>query len=310
MSEKTLKRILVGVAVLVVAYAGVALLQRTTGSGSGGDSALGDLLASLEPDAVEEVRFVRLQDTIRLSRSGEAWSVNGRTADSSRVARFWNDLAEARVTGPIARNPANHARLGVAGDSAVLVVFRTSDGQTRELLVGESGPSFPSSYVRLPDRDPVHVVHADLRGAARRNLESWRDRTVVRIDTARVRIIALRRDGTEQTLTREGGAWRVDGAPADSSAVQDLLGALVRLRSTGFAPDTVELASPDRTLVALGQGGDTLTALSLVETEGSGYRGRARGDDTVYELTSYDIGRLFPEGIEADTTDAGAGDGG
>lgn len=304
MSERTLKRILVGVAILVVAYGGMVLLRSPMGSGDEDGGPLADLLGSLDPEAVEEVRFVRPEDTVRLTRSEEGWTVDGNPADSARLAQFWSDLSGAEVTGPIARNPSNHPRLGVAADSAARVVIRTSDGETHEMLVGESGPSFPSSYVRLPDRDPVHVVHADVRGAARRNAESWRDRTVVQVDTAAIREITLERDGGARTLARDGDAWRVNGTPADSSAVQGILDALVRLRSTGFAPDTVQLESVDRSLVALGEGGDTLAGLSLAETEGSGYRARAQGSATVYELTSYDVERLFPDSIAAD------GDGG
>lgn len=309
MSERALKRILGAVGVLVAAWAIVALLRGPADGPAGGDAGpVGDLLASLDPEGIQEVRFFRPGDTIRLARSDGAWTVNDRPADSSRVARLWSDLSEARVTGPIARNPANHPQLGVAADSATRVVFRTTDGEELTLLVGESGPSRPSTYVRLPDRDPVHVVHADLRGTARRDLDAWRDRAVVRVDTSRVRTVVLDRPGEDQTLSRSDGGWSLgDGAPADSAAVRGILGALANLRATGFGPDTVSLDEPDRRLVALGEGDDTLTVLSLTDMEQPGSRVTARGNPTIYELTTYQVGRLFPE---PEALRAGSGDGG
>lgn len=299
MSERTLKRILAGVAVLVAVYAAVALVRNGPGgAGEEGGGAVGELFSSLDPESVEEVRFERPDDTLRLGRSGDRWTVNGHPADSARVAGFWSGLEDARVGAPVARNPANHERLGV-GEGAVRVVFRTGDGETREILVGDVGPAPPSAYVRLPGADAVHVVHADLRSPARRSLDDWRDRTVVRVDTARVRTLALVGDGggegETRTLTREDDGWSLEGAPADSAAVRGILGALANLRATGFAPDTAEIGEPGRRVVALDAGGDTLAVVSLAEREEPGYHVLARGDSVVYELTTYQGGRLFPE---------------
>lgn len=308
MSESALKRILVVVGVLVAAWLIVTLLRSPVGTGDGDPGPLADLVASLDPDRVQELRFVQPDDTIRLSRTDGVWSVNGHPADSARIARFWSDLAGARVTGPVARNPSNHPRLGVAADSATRMVARTAEGEEVTLLVGESGPSRPSAYVRLPDRDPVHVVHADLRGAAAREADAWRDRTVVRVDTSRVRRLVLSRPEGDVTLDRPDGLWVLDdGTPGDSAAVQGILGALAGLRATGFAPDTASLDAAGRTLVALDRAEDTLTVLSLAEMEPAGALLRARDDPTIYELTSYQVGRLFPE---PDALRGGAGDGG
>ena len=297
MSERTLKRILGIVALLVVIYAAVALFSHGPSTGGGGGTdALHAFLSSLGPDQVDGVSFIQQSDTIRLWCSVGSWTVNGYPADSARVARFWEGLADAEVTGPAARNPANHARMGVTEDSALQVVFHTPDGQDQVLLVGHDATPGPSAYVRLPDQDPVDVLHGDIRREVRRTVATWRDPTVEQLDTTRLRTIVLNREDSHQTLQRSDSAWTVDGQPADSLAVSGIVSGLAMLRSTGFAPDSATLTSPDRTLVALGAGGDTLTALSLkMMPDSANYRVKARDRDQVYELTTYQVGRLFPD---------------
>lgn len=296
MSERALKRILTAVAVVVAAYAVVTLVRGGPSSPAAeGTEALRETLTSLEPEAVEAVRFVRDGDTVRLSREeGSRWTVNGHRADSATVARFWNQLGEARVGSVAARNPENHERLGVTEDAAARILFDGREGETSEILVGEPGPTGRSAYVRFPDRETVHVVHGDLRGAARREVDAWRDRTVLRVDTARVESVELVREERTDTLRREDDSWSVDGAAADSAAVRGLLGALARLRASGFAPDTATLDA-DRRLVARGSAGDTLGLLELAEGQGSNLRIRAEGDPVVYEISSFEGERLFPD---------------
>ena len=308
MSEQTLRRILVGVGVLVVASVLVVVAGDGGDAGEGGAGAVAELLEDLDPDRIRELAFSEDGDTLRLRLVEGTWRVNGYRADSARIAGFRESLAEARVTGPVARNPSNHARLGVSADSAARLVVREEDGEERILLVGQSGPARPSAYVRVPDRDAVHLVHVDLRGAVARSVEGWRDRTIVRLDTARVRTLILSREGGDETLHRRDAGWSLDdGTQADGETVRGILGALAGLRATAFAPDTASLGQADRRLAALGPDGDTLTVLSLAGMELPGARIRARESPTIYELTTYQLDRLFPE---PETLRGGSGGGG
>lgn len=305
MSERALKRILAAVAVVVAAYAVVALVRGGPSTPAAeGTEALRALLSSLDPAGLDEVRFVRDGDTVRLAREGAGrWVVNGHRADSATVARFWNQLAEARVGGVVARNPDNHGRLGVTEEAAARVTFEPSDGSGSELLVGDPGPTGRSAYVRVPGEETVHLVHGDLRGAARRGVDSWRDRTIVRVDTSRVQSIELVREEAADTLRRGDGAWRVGEATADSAAVRGILTGLARLRASGFAPDTASVDPVERRLVATGSGTDTLAALDVANADGSRFLVRAAGDSVVYEISSLEEGRLFPDELAADETD-------
>jgi len=294
MSERALKRILVLAAVIAVAY----LAARMLGSGPAGDGdggPLADLVSGLEPEGITAVTFVRQADTVRLERSDGAWTVNGFAADSGAVAGFLGTVTGSGTGGVVARNPANHARLGVTEDSAVAVTISREGAEDVTLLVGDAGPSFPSVYVRLPGQDPVHLFQGRMRSPARRSVEQWRDREIVALDTAAVGRIEVTREGSTYALVRRDSSWTVDGAAADGGEVSSLLRELSSLSGSGFAPDTASLGEPARRVVVTDREGDTLTVLSAHRGEGSTFRITAGDDPEVYEISSYRVDRLTPD---------------
>lgn len=293
MSEKALK-VLVGlVAVLVAAYAIAYAVGLLAGGGESG-GALADALGRVSAESVQEVRIAGPLDTIVLARSGAAWTVNGFRADSASVARLWSALTETKVGDAVAENPANHARLGVAADSAWSLEFHSAGGDVTRLLVGRSGPIYPSLYARLPDEARVYLVTGDLRNVATQPASQWRDKSIVRVDTARVHQIVIERDGARYALRRGEDGWRVDGEPADSTAVLDLLTELADLQAYGFPPEAAGLGNNARTVLALGAQGDTLAHLTLGSHDGVDFRVRLEGSPIVYDLSSWRADRLAP----------------
>ncbi len=295
MSEQALKRILLGLAVLVAVYGLTVLLRGGLGDSGSDAGALAAALSRIDSATVREVVFRRPGDTVTLARSGDGWTVNGYDADSSRISSLFGALSEENAGGVIARNPANHARLGVSADSATRAVFRGPDGDSTVLLVGASGSSFPSVYVRIADQDPVHLLEGELRTAARRTADQWRDRRLLRMDTASVARVTMTRDGAEYTLERGEDGWTVDGAAADAAAVRDLLSQLASMDATGFEPDGAQLVDPARTITVRDAEGQLLAELAIGETEGSSVLVQRADGGPVYRVSQHRADRLTPE---------------
>lgn len=326
MSETTLKRIVIFVAILVFGYGLVAIVRsglESDGDGEAGDTELGRVLSELEVESVEEVLLVDEGDTVRLAREDRGWTVDGYRADSARVARFWRSLAKQDVGNPVARNPANHSRLGVAEEQASSLVLRTADGEEHVILLGDSGPTYPSVYVRTAGADEVHLLESSLAVSAGQSVTTWRDHTIARVDTSRVAMVEVMMPDDAYTLRRIGGGgdtgggdaddagagaaggqgsgWTVDDEPATAAQARNLLGGLSRVLASDFYE--VEGAWPEsvagedaevRRIVALASESDTLAALTIRGDAETGYAVRTADDSTVYEIASFDIGRLFP----------------
>ena len=295
MSEKTLKSIFVVLGILVIVWLGSGLLSRGGGGGAAlDDGGLALLLEGLDETGVSQIRIVGPVQTVSLQRSGGSWTVNGNVADSVTMARFWRSVVEAEVGGVVANNPGNHERMGLSTDSAWTVDFTLTDGGMTSLLVGKTGPIFPSGYVRLPDQDAVVVVSGDFRPTVVLSITEWRDKTILRMDTASVVRVVLEMDEETHVAERVDTTWSVDGEPANANTMRAVLDELAHLVALGFVEDGEIFEENPRRVVALGAGTDTL-GIVVITGEAGTRHARTPGSTTVFEIPSLRVDRVTPD---------------
>lgn len=294
MSERTLKKLVGAFAIVLVLWLGTMLVGR----GSGSIEASGEvsrLFQGVSPESIEAATFASRTGVVALERDGEAWRVNGHRADPSVVERFTLSLIDVRIGDLAASNPANHDRMGVSADSAVVVTL-TAGGAERSFLLGKTGRRFGTAYLRLPDSDDVYLLDADLHTHATRGVEAWRDRRMAAIDTASIGEIEVTGAARGYTLVRADSAWTLDGGgEADPVAVQGILSELSNLMATGFLADGDSLAVlPEASVtVARSPAGEDLVAVRLGEGEGDRW-GRTSSDDVLYRVSSFRADRVAP----------------
>ena len=297
MSERTLKTILGALGILVVLWLGSILLSGRRGGGPAPDRGIASLFEGLDETTVSAVRIVGPDQTVALERSSGVWTVNGNPADSSTMTRFWDALLEAEVGGVVANNPSNHERLGLSADSAWTVDFTLADGGMASVLVGKTGPIFPSGYVRLPDQDAVVVVSGDFRPTVILSITQWRDKTILRVDTAAIARVVVETDEGIHVAERSDTTWSVDGEPANANTMRSVLDELANLVALGFVEDGEALEENPRRVIALGAEVDTLGI--VVVTGGAATRhARTPGSATVFEIPIFRADRITPA-IEA-----------
>ena len=293
MSERNLRRILGTLGILVAVWL-ISTLLSGRGGGAPGGGGVASLLEDLDETTVRSVRIVGPTQTVSLERSDGAWTVNGYAADSTAVIRLWSALEGAVVGGVVVNNPRNHARMGLSADSTWAVDFTLTAGGITSLLVGKGGPIFPSGYMRLPDQDAVVVVSGDLRPALTRSLTDWRDKTILRVDTAAVVRVVLETDAGTHIAERSDSVWSVDGEPANETTMRSVLGELANLVALGFVEDG-EVFQQNRTrVIAIGAAGDTLGAVVLTGEVGNRHA-RTPGSDVVFEVASFRADRVTPD---------------
>ena len=297
MSTRTLTRLLGAAGVLLGLWLAIALLGSGRGGGSEPAGEWTGFFDRLNRVTVSEVRLDGEDGQRVIAREGSSWTIDGLRADSGTVARFWDSVEDASISGLVSRNPENHDRMGLAEESAHSMTFEL-DGESRILLVGDAGTSAGTSFVRRPGSDETYVLSSNFNAHMDRALADWRDRRVVIVDTAAVARIELTAEDGAHTVSRGDSAWTVaNGAEADPTAVRAILEELAILRANGFAEADNEVfeAPAELSLTALGGTGDTLAVLTLGEGEGDRWV-TARGDTTVYRLPSFRTARLIPSG--------------
>lgn len=296
MSERTLKQLVGALAVVAGLWLVVSLVARGGGGGIDAPTEIGATFDGVDGSSVQAVRFMRPEDTIELRADAGAWRVNGWQADSGSVARFFEAVAETSVGDLMATNPANHERMGVAGEGARSVEIEIG-GATRTLLVGNEGPRPATAYARLPGEDEVYLLEGGIRPHLSRRLDDWRNRRVVAVDTSLVSRITVQRDDDTFTLVRGDSAWTFeDGSEAVASQVRSLLtelgGSLVAAGIVGEG-DSLATRPAGGSTVASSPAGDVLAEVTI--GSGTGERwATASGDSVLYRIGSFKVDLITP----------------
>jgi len=299
MSEHTLRRIIIALAAIAIVWVGIRIGRFVSRGGPGDGGPLAAALQRLRDDTASAFTITSpAGDRVELQQTATGWTVNGMPADSAGVDRLRQTLRDATVGDLVATTAQNHPRLGVHADSAYILDIRAGDqGETTKLIIGRSGTRAGSGYVRLSDADETWQVSTDLRSAVARSINEWRDRVLLRIDTARVARIQLTRQGETYSLTRDSAGWSIDSDAAqhaDSLATRNVLAELARFEASAVSPDTASFTGDDtRHITAFSTAGDTLANLEFAGREYI-WRARRPGQPTLYDIASYRIDRLVP----------------
>ncbi len=292
MTERTLRRSLYALVGAVALYLVVALAggQGGGGASASGSAALADALEGIDRDEVSLAEIAGPADTVRLEREDGAWTANGFTADSAAVERFLRALDETEVGSVASTNPANHARLGVDADSA----WTLSVGDGPSVLLGKPGTRYRTAFARMPGEDVTSLLAGDLRSATARSLSDWRDKTVLRTDTALVATVRVTRDGVATTYERGDSVWTTDGAEVEAATMRGILQEMAHLRATSFAPPDDEMpALPDRAVQAFDAEGTEIASLAIADDDGT-FRVATPASPYVFVVAAFRANRIAP----------------
>jgi hypothetical protein len=284
-------------AVLVAVLVGLRTLGGDRRGSTTGTVVLSDYVT-------DETTLIRVfapggADSARLERIRGVWTVNGYPADSAQIAETLDGLRESDAGRVVARSPDNHARMGVTDEAARRVEIGAPDAPDIVFLLGGSGTD--GRYIRRPDAPEVYSVDSDAVASLDGPAVEWRDRLIAAVDTAAATAIVIRRDGSELRIDRSAAGWSVEGAPADSAAMQTMLETLADLEATGFPPDSVvweyDFEAPNATIEVLGVAGPgepPLLSLLMVRVgEGPDYLVREARSAYSYALSEYSLRPLL-----------------
>jgi hypothetical protein len=207
--------------------------------------------------------------TVLLHRQGDHWLVateGNQPADPKIPQQLIDAMDKLSTRTLISVSPEKHAEFQV--DTTGFTVRMTQGTKSlAEFIVGKPGPDYMSTYIRPKSSDKVYLVPAYLRTAVDRGPETWRNRTILELDQAKIASYTTR--NAKETVTVEKGAdgqWSIT-APAPDKARSDLVSMVLRslatLRASSFADSTV-------TGTSSGLDADT-TALVVKTDDGTSY---------------------------------------
>ncbi len=292
MSSQQLKRVALGLVVVIFLWGASHIVTR------GGDEPESDIVfPALDAVDVDSIIISRPADTLILARTGTAWTVNGRDASADAISQMFNALNAASPAPLMATRDALHARMGVDSASAKRLRFVHGERSLGTFLFGNRGSLFNSVFVRRSGEAEVYQYTGSLSRLVDQGIDDWRNKQVVDLEADSIGSVVVSRRRGGYTVTRADSGWTVGASPADSAAVERLLGQYGPLTATGFPTDaqldSANFDRPDLTVTVLGLTGDTLAALAF-DSSAAAYWLRRGSDGTVFRVLQWKVNQLAP----------------
>jgi hypothetical protein len=223
--------------------------------------------ASLDADAIEELRIVAGGETTRLTKNGTTWSIVEplqAEADAGEVSSITSGLSSLEYDQVVDEKPADLKAFGL--DPARFDVAFKAKGQAAEqrILIGEKTPVGDNLYAKLPGSPRVFLVQSYLESTFNKGTFALRDKAVLKVDRQKADGLELKAGTTEIALAKSGDRWSLVkpiAARADYAVVE---GAIERLASA-----QMQALAEDQTAPLARYGLDAPTATLTIKTGSS-----------------------------------------
>jgi|TARA_Y100000294_G_scaffold168910_1_gene179500 hypothetical protein len=186
---------------------------------------------SFDPVIVDGLSVVAGEDSVRLTRDGEAWRLDDAyPADNARIGEVLEKLAGLSAPWPVATSADTAVRFEVADDNFQRRLTLSSDDEVlADILLGTS-PGYRRVHARRSGTDEVYSVNLSNHELPA-DAGQWLDKGLL---ASTGDVTKLSREG-EWTLAAAEGGWLIDTDSADDEAADKLVGRFEDLRVLDIA---------------------------------------------------------------------------
>jgi len=267
---------------------------------------------SAEAADVTAVELRRRDDTVRLTRAGDAWEVRSPVVargDRARVEETLTTVLTAKVDREIDPKPAALADFGLDKPAAE-ITLTLKDGKTLGLALGSKTPTGVWVYARETGKPAVVALSDGVLREATKPATEFRDRTILTLDRNAVSGFDIASDGGTLAVAHVGDAWRITrpaALPADTEAVGNMFEKLTAAKVKEFVVETPRslatygLATPLRLTIHTGKDKERASRTLLVGRNDQAKKGvyaMREGESSVLLLPE-DVATAIPRTVGA-----------
>ena len=238
------------IALIVIGVAGLVL--RLIAAGSSELTLEGILPVS--PDVIDRVTIASPSGIeARLEKVNDIWRVQREEAFIPKLNQLWTAASDIDGAQLVARNPENHAQMGVQEGQGINVAFWLGEFKQEEFIVGKWTQDVRLCYLRKPARNEVYAIPCPFGNIFDSNADGWRNPIVASIPRDAIQSVEFEYPEESFVLQRAERGWIVEGVdviePASVFAVNAVLGTLEGFIASGFASeqeaDGLDFTGPD-----------------------------------------------------------------
>ena len=296
MSKKTLNTIIKIFLSVTILWVGLSLMNSRSNRPGTSINSVQELFANFDPTTVTNFNIQSPDGSItELTHLDDNWTVNGYSIEEVSLNKLLDAINENEVGSVVAKNAENHGRMGLSADSTWRLEIIESESKKSTILIGNTGPTFPSVFTRVLDQDEVVLISADLRGAVTQSLTEWRDKTIITTDTIALNSILLDYGNATYRLDRSDTTWTMDGEVVDAAAVIGITAELSIMEASGFLDENQSPSTENkRRIVAMDESGSIMNQLVLT---GQGLTRHVQNPNSeiIFEIPSWQFSRIVPD---------------
>ncbi len=296
MSKKTLNMIIKILLSVTVMWIGLNLVNRRGVQSDGITNSVRALFGNFDSSTVTSFNIRSPDGSItELAHRNDGWTVNGYSISEISLTKLLDAIDEDQVGNVVANNAANHERMGLSVNSAWTLEIIETESKQSTILIGNTGPIFPSVFTRISGQDEVVLISGDLRGAVTQSLTEWRNKTIIKTDTAAVSTILLEYTDETHQLERSDTTWTMDGEVVDRAGVIGITSELAHMEASGFLDESLTPSNENtRRIVAMDESGNIMNQLVLT---GLGATRHVQNPNTqvIFEIPSWKFSRIVPD---------------
>jgi hypothetical protein len=287
-SIKTLSSVFAALLIVVI---GVNLFDsRTSGN------TLKDILFEVNEDQVSTIKLYPRSENgqeITLVKNGSTWSVSqdgsSYNGDQNLIGSLVDQINGLKPLRLAATKKDKWSKYEVNDSLATRVVLENNGEVLADIMIGkfsyiqaknqmpQQNPymqqprGIMNTYVRLSDEDEVYAVEGFLSMSFNRNLDAFRDKTVLNVQKDQLSRLTFSYPADSSfVLSKRNDAWFVDELPADSAAVANYLNGLSRVTCNTFS-EMAPMAFTHRVKVE-GNSMEAIDIQALISNEGSTFQ--------------------------------------
>ena len=296
MSKQTLNRIMKVFIGATLIWVLLILLNNQDQDSKSVSNRIKEVFTDFDSTTVKTLKITSPDGGItELTYLTDTWEVNGYASEEASLQKLWDAIDEDNVGNVVANNAENHRRMGLSLDSTWVLEIINVDNQQSTILVGNSGPTFPSVFTRLVDQNEVVVISGELRSAVTQSLTEWRDKTITTTDTAAVKSILLDYGDETYRLERSDTTWVMNGETLDLAAMIGITAELSNMEASGFLDESQTPSDLNRRrIVAMDESGKLLNQL-ILSGEGTTRHVQSLNSEVIFEVPSWKFSRIVPE---------------
>jgi hypothetical protein len=153
---------------------------------------------------ISKIEISKKGTAISLIKEDNIWRIapQGYTADAGKVESMLDAIEKLTFTVMISESK-NYNRYDLDDKKKLTVKAWTGDMVKRSFAIGKVAPSYRHTFVQVGGDHRVYHASGNFRGVFDLNLDSLRDRMVLKFDKAEIQGIRVSKEGTSTSFSRK-----------------------------------------------------------------------------------------------------------